>query len=120
MKILNRLLPFLKNKYVIASVSFVIWVAFFDVNNSISQLEFRDKLNDLLQTKKYYETEIKKHHTEIEELSINEDTLIDPSRIKLLERFAREKYLMKKDDEDIFVIETQYNNDTIKQELPKE
>ena len=115
MKILQRLLPLLKNKYIIASLSFVIWVAFFDVNNVVSQLEFRQKLDDLMLTKKYYEGEIEKHHAEIEELSINEDTLIDPSRIRMLEKFAREKYLMKKDDEDIFVIETKtiIKNDSI-------
>lgn len=107
MKFIIRFLPLFKNKYFIATTSFAVWVIFFDVNNLFSQLESQGKLNELKQSQQYYEAEIKKHHKEIEDLSINiPDTLTDRERIKTLERFARETYLMKKDNEDIFVIET--------------
>lgn len=103
--LIKRLIPYLKNKYIIATLFFIVWVVFFDINNVFSQFEFRQKYDELMITKSYYENEIRKNHQEIEELSINEDTLIDQDRIRSLEKFAREKYLMKKENEDIFIIE---------------
>jgi len=68
---------------------------FFDRNNLISQFELRSKLNQLKEDKQYYIEEIKKDRKDMLELLSNP---------KNLEKFAREKYLMKKDNEDIFLI----------------
>ncbi len=85
----------LKNKYVIASVLFVVWVAFFDQNNLVERMQNRKELNQLKEDKVYYEEKIKENAARLNELKTNNDNL---------EKFAREQYLMKKDNEDVFVI----------------
>ena len=86
---------FLKNKYVIASIALFAWLIFFDGNDFFTQWSYRKKLNELEKEKEYYTVEIEKNRNELQSLI---------SSKKNLEKFAREKYLMKKDNEDIFVI----------------
>ena len=85
----------LKNKYVIASLLFIVWVAFFDQNNLVERMQNRKELNQLKEDKVYYEEQIKENAARLNELKTNNDNL---------EKFAREQYLMKKDNEDVFVI----------------
>ena len=92
---LIKLLPLLKNKYVFTTIIFIVWMLFFDRNDIISQIGMRNKLSQMKQDKLYYTTEIDKNKMAMQELMTNPETL---------EKFAREKYLMKKDDEDVFVI----------------
>ena len=84
----------LKNKYFLLMVGLVIWLMYFDKNDVFTQIELITKCNKLNAEKEYYVTEIEKNKKEILELQTNK---------KSLETFAREKYLMKKDNEDIFV-----------------
>jgi cell division protein FtsB len=104
---IKRILAFtwkiLKNYYILATVLFVVWVGFFDNDNILSQFQARKELNALLQQKKYYTDEIQKNKDLVRSLSTDS---------KALERFGREKYLMKKDNEDIYLIIT----DTVKGE----
>lgn len=95
MKFFDRIPSYLKNKYAITAIIFFVWLLFFDQNNIISQIGYRMDLNKLEADKDYYEQEIKKTLEDLEELKT------DP---KTLEKFAREKYLMKKDNEELFVI----------------
>lgn len=83
------------NKYFISLLAVLTWVLFFDKNDVLSQLELRKKLHQLQEEKNYYTDEIAKSNNEINELKTNPASL---------EKFAREKYLMKKDNEEIFVI----------------
>lgn len=92
---MKKYLPFLKNKYLITILSFIVWLTFFDKNDFFSQFEYKQKLYKLELDKKYYLDEIKKNRTDMVELMTNS---------KNFEKFAREKYLMKKDNEDVFVI----------------
>jgi cell division protein FtsB len=92
----------LKNKYLIASVLFVIWMLFFDHNNIFSHLQYRSELNELKRNKKYYQEQISKTRQEVE--------LIKTSP-QALEKVARELYLMKRDDEDVFVVEEEVTKD---------
>lgn len=85
----------LRNKYTITLLVFVTWMLFFDQNDLMTQMSMRMELRELQDNKAYYETEIARTRDELEELLTNEEKL---------ERFAREKYLMKKDDEVVFVI----------------
>lgn len=85
----------LRNKYVLTTLGFIIWLLFFDRHDIISQLKLRKELQKLEEEKTFYLKEIEKDSKNLNEL------LTDP---KTLEKFAREKYLMKKDNEDIFVI----------------
>ena len=89
-------LPHLKNKYVITMLVFIVWLSFFDRNDFIIQHEYRTKLGELKKELNYYNLEIERSKRDYESLMTN------PAN---LEKFAREKYFMKKDNEDIFIIE---------------
>lgn len=88
-------LPYLKNKYLLTLVGFLVWLSFFDKNDFITTWSYRQKLNQLRAEKSYYESEIEKNKKYLEHLR---------TRPENLERFAREKYLMKKENEEIFVV----------------
>ncbi len=90
----KRIPSFLYNKYLLALVAFLVWLTFFDRNNFISQVKYGRTLNKQRQQKEFYKSEIVKDSIALVELS-------DSAR---LEKFAREKYLFKKDNEDIFII----------------
>jgi hypothetical protein len=85
----------LRNKYLIFFLIFVFWVIFLDDYNLINQNQMESKVNDLKDQKEFYITEIKKDSTELFNLQN------DSSK---QEKFAREKFLMKKDNEDLFII----------------
>lgn len=93
--ILKWLVSWLKNKYVLTIFLFLVWMTFFDRNDLITQYNQRSALSQIKQDKIYYLLEIQKNREMIEGLTTNSEQL---------ERFAREKYLMKKDNEDVFVI----------------
>ena len=99
MKLLTNIPSWLKNKYVLTSVGFTVWILFFDARDFITS-HFREKgeLRKLEQSKKYYEQQITTTQHELDQLKSN------PA---LLEKYAREKYLMKKDNEDLFVIRSE-------------
>ena len=92
---LKKLLPFLRNKYVITALAFFVWLLFFDRNDMISQAGYRKQLQKLEADKEYYVKGIEQNKKDMEEL------MSDPGH---LETYAREHYLMKKDDEEIFLI----------------
>lgn len=87
--------PVIKNKYVITSVVFLVWLLFFDRNDIFSQYSYRKQLKKLEADKAYYVEEIEKNKVDMKQL------MSDPEH---LEKYARERYLMKKDDEEIFLI----------------
>jgi cell division protein DivIC len=93
---------FLSNKYVWVSLSFLTWMIFLD-NYSYFEHRFLDKqINELEDNATYYQGEIKKDQENIKQLK-------NPLQI---EKYAREKYYMKKDSEDIYIIE--FDGDTVK------
>ena len=85
----------LRNKYLIFFLLFIFWIIFLDDYNLINQNQMRSKVDHLKDQKYFYITEIKKDSTELSNLKN------DSSK---QERFAREKFLMKKDNEDLFII----------------
>ncbi len=76
-------------------IVFVVWMIFFDRNDLISQYSYRQELKKLEIDKEYYIKEIEENKKNTFELTS------DPEN---LEKFARETYRMKKDDEDIFMV----------------
>jgi len=84
-----------RNKYVLTSVLFVLWMLMFDQNNLNERRKNNRDYNQLLREKDYFEKKIEENRKRIQELKTNNDNL---------EKFAREQYLMKKDNEDIFII----------------
>ncbi|HTR31217.1 MAG TPA: septum formation initiator family protein [Puia sp.] len=96
MKILSHIPPFLKNRYVLTGTGFVVWMLFFDSRDLItSHFRERHELIRLEESKKYYEQQISATRRELDRLKTN------PA---VLERYARERFLMKKDNEDLFRI----------------
>jgi len=86
---------YLHNKYFYTGFIFLIWMLFFDQENFITQYQLSQTLNDLQNKKEFYQTETENNLSIIEKLET--DTA-------WLEKFAREKYFMKKDNEEVFVI----------------
>lgn len=92
---MKRLLGLFANKYFLITVCFITWMMFFDRNDLLSQYEYRSQLNKLKDEKEFYIKETLQVKTDLTELTTNKQRL---------EKFAREKYLMKKDNEDVYVI----------------
>ncbi len=87
---------FLKNKYFVCLSLFLFWMLFFDDYNMIFQWKKSQELSEIKVKKEYYEKEIKQVNQDRKDLFSNSDNM---------ERYARENYLMKREDEDIFIIE---------------
>lgn len=92
---LKKLPPFTKNFFFITSVIFLFWMLFIDSNDIYSQFKLKQKLNNLEHEKEYYSEKIEE---------VKEDRKQLFSDMDKLEKFAREKYLMKKETEDVYVI----------------
>lgn len=93
---MKKIAPILFNKYILAIGFFFIWMLFFDQKDFFSTLEKRNELQSLQEKKHYYVLEIEKAKQELADFQSN------PAAI---EKFARERYMLKKDGEDIFIIE---------------
>ncbi|HWK99960.1 MAG TPA: septum formation initiator family protein [Parapedobacter sp.] len=92
---MERFLSAIRNKYLIAIVAFAVWMLFFDRHDMATQYGYYSQLKDFKAEKTFYTTEIDRITKAIDDL--NTDPLAQ-------ERVARERYQMKKDNEDIFVI----------------
>jgi cell division protein DivIC len=95
MKSLRIFVYIIKNKYLVTLIAFFIWIFFFDKNNLLLQIEMAKKLHQLKNDKKFYLQQIKSDSIEAVELLTNPVNL---------EKFARERYQMKRDSEDIYLI----------------
>ena len=85
----------LRNKYLLVVLALAVWLLFFDKNDLFSQFALKKEVKKLEADVQYYRDEIARNQKEMVELQSNP---------KLLEKFAREHYLMKKDNEDIFIL----------------
>jgi cell division protein FtsB len=92
---MKRLFNLFRNKYFLVAMAFVVYMIFFDKNDLFSQYQYYQQVRQLKQDRDFYLKETAKVNKDLDELTS------DP---KKLEKFAREKYLMKKDNEDVFVI----------------
>lgn len=90
----QNLPEFVKNRYVLAMIAFVIWMTFFDMARFPVLYEKAKEKETLLEEKEEYSEKIRENYRLLEQLN---DSVF-------LEQYAREKYLMKKADEDLFVI----------------
>lgn len=91
----NITFPILRNKFVLTLLIFGTWIVLFDQNNLLDRFTDMKKLDQLEKERGYYKLKIKEDQKRILELTSDKEDL---------EKFAREKYLMKKDGEDIFVV----------------
>ena len=95
MKVLSLIPAWLKNKYFIASLAFVAWITFFDSKDLFTDAQRRQELYDLQLSKEHFIRLIAAERKELNQLQSNPATL---------EKYAREKYHMKRDNEDLFII----------------
>ena len=89
------MLKYFKNIFLIIFAIFAVWMLFFDANSLLIHNELNNDINDLEDEKKFYLKEIEKDNKELNKLSTDEG----------LEKFAREAYYMKRDNEEIYIIE---------------
>lgn len=92
---MKRLLNLFRNKYFVVTLAFLVWMVFFDKNDLFSQYQYHNQLSKLKHERDFYQKETAKVNKDLDELTSNKEQL---------EKFAREKYLMKKPNEDVFVI----------------
>lgn len=93
--VLTRIPGLLRSFYFYAGLSFLIWMLVFDANDFVKQYDMYAKLQELQAERTYYLDNIEMVKKERAEL------LSSP---ELLEKFAREKYIMKRPSEDVFIL----------------
>jgi cell division protein FtsB len=91
----KKLPPAFRNFYVMTGLCFLVWMTFLDSNDLISRFGLSSKLSNLEDEKAYYLEKITEVEKDRKELMTNRE---------LLEKFARERYLMRKETEDVFII----------------
>ena len=96
MKYLSQIPKWIRSKYFIAVVAFFVWMFFFDKNDITLQWKRVAELRKLQQSERNLNNQITDAKKELDLLKTNPYTL---------EKYAREKYLMKKDNEDLFIFE---------------
>ncbi|MBX2931181.1 MAG: septum formation initiator family protein [Chitinophagaceae bacterium] len=93
---MKKISLFLANKYILSISFFIVWMLFFDQKDFFSTLEKRKELRELQSKNAYYMKEIDNSKRELIDFQTNPAAL---------EKFAREHYMLKKDGEDIFLVE---------------
>lgn len=93
--LLQKIPDFFKSFYFLSSAFFLTWLLFIDSNDIITQVNLTEKHRVLVSQKKFYEDEI---------IDLENDRAALESNPALLEKLAREKYLMKKENEDVYII----------------
>ena len=96
-KLYNSVPNFMKTRYAMVVYAFAMWMCFFDANNLFYRLSIYNELREARHQKAYYQEELQDIKAELKQLFSNNESL---------ERFAREKYYMKRPDEDVFVFVT--------------
>lgn len=95
-EIWKRILPWVKNKFILTAFVFLLWLIIFDRSNWFDMIGELRSIHSLENEKEYYQKKIESDNKKLKELKTNDENL---------EKFAREQYLMKKSDEDIFIVE---------------
>ncbi len=95
MKQFKNIIILVKNKYFLAGSFFLIWMLFFDLRDWPGIFEKGARLRELKQNEKHIDNQIVETKKELDLLKTNAETI---------EKYAREKYLMKKDNEDLFIV----------------
>jgi cell division protein DivIC len=96
MQALKKIFPILINRYFLVSVGFVVWMLFFDQRDYFQQKERASELNKVEAAKKYYNDEIENTKKQLNNLQNN------PTAI---EKYARERYLLKREGEEVYLFE---------------
>ena len=94
--LLSRIPAYIKNKYLLSILVFALWMVFFDDRDVITiHIRYKNELHNLENSKEFFEQRIAETRIELAKLQS------DPV---LLEKYARERYRMKRDNEDLYII----------------
>ncbi len=96
MQAIKKLIPFLANRYFIAILAFVVWMLFFDQRDFFTQRDRAAELNKLEDAKAYYQKEISTTQEQLNNLQSN------PGAV---EKYARERYLLRREGEEVYLFE---------------
>jgi cell division protein FtsB len=96
-KFIEKIPAVFRNKYLLTIIIFLIWLLLFDSNNLIARYRELRELHKLKNDREYYSKRIEADRQKLHELKTDNNNL---------EKFAREQYLMKKPDEDLYIILT--------------
>jgi cell division protein FtsB len=107
LRFIEKMPPFLRNRYLFTIIIFFFWLLFLDSNNLISRVRELKNLRKLKSEKEYYVQRIEEDKRKLHELKTDNQNL---------EKFAREQYRMKKPDEDLYIILTPAENRRITRE----
>ncbi len=103
----DRMPPWMKNKYILTLLVFIVWIVLLDPNNLISRVREIKTRNRLEREKEYYMGRIEEDRRKLNELRTSNENL---------EKYAREQYRMKRPDEDLFIIVTPEQERKIRRE----
>ena len=92
---MNNFKKIIKNKFVIAITFFITWMSFFDPKDWSTIAQKQEKLDKLQLSEANLKTEIYETKKELSQLRTSAETI---------EKYARENYYMKKDNEDVFIV----------------
>jgi cell division protein FtsB len=106
-RFIEKMPPFLRNRYLLTIIIFFVWLLLLDSNNLISRVREMKNLRKLKSEKEYYVQRIEEDKRKLYELKTDNQNL---------EKFAREQYRMKKPEEDLYIILTPAENRRITRE----
>lgn len=102
MKPFKHIPTLITNKYLLAFAAFTVWMFFFDDRDFVTtHIKYPRELNQLKESKAYYQEEIRTTTEELNQLKADAATI---------EKYARENFLMKRDNEDLFIITEENTN----------
>ncbi|MEP6467258.1 MAG: septum formation initiator family protein [Parafilimonas sp.] len=97
---MRNTIKFLRNKYLIALSAFIVLMLFIDHNDIFVQMEHQRQLKSLMTSKQFYQQQIDQTRKNLADLQNNSAAL---------EKYAREKFFLKRDNEDVFIVVPQNN-----------
>jgi cell division protein FtsB len=97
MSLARYVTKFLTNRYLLALAAFAVWMVFFDEKNFFAQRQRQAELDALNQKLEYYQTQLEATNQQLKNLDNNPAAL---------EKYAREKYFMKRSNEEVYVVDT--------------
>ena len=103
MQAIKKIIPFIANRYFISILAFVLWMLFFDQRNFFLQKDRAAELDKLEQAKGYYEKEISTTQEQLNNLQSN------PGAV---EKYARERYLLRREGEEVYIFEDTFATGT--------
>jgi len=96
-RFIEKIPPPLRNRYILTTVLFLVWIILLDSNNLLARIKDMKELKNLKNDREYFSKKIESDRRKLRELKTDNDNL---------EKFAREQYLMKRADEDLYIVLT--------------